>query len=144
MQTEREQTFRCGTVKRSLLGQPGRLSLVQFEPSKNQSLPLPHLQFQDQVWQSLYQLAAAINEPEEDKALVQVLQAGHELAQVSIIGFYQLEEVGGEETAAQLGAAAGRQVLKRKAYVGDGSVLSKWLPTSGACKSALAATLDRR
>ena len=115
-------------IKRSLLGQPGRLTLIQFEPAKSQSQHLTHLQFQDQVWQSLYKMAAAMNEPEEDDAVVQVLQAGHELSQASMIGLYHLEELGDEETGTQVGATASRQVLKRKAYIGDASILPESLP----------------
>ena len=115
-------------IKRSLLGQPGRLTLIQFEPAETQSPHLTHLQFQDQVWQSLYQMAAAMNDPEEDNAVVQVLQAGHELTQASMIGYYHLEELGDEETGNQVGAPAGRQVLKREAYIGDASILPESLP----------------
>jgi PAS domain S-box-containing protein len=110
-------------VTHTLLGQSGNLAIVTFEPVKMKQLPLADLQLQDQLWQSLYQMAVAINEPAEEKALTQAIQAGHDLIKTSTIGYYQLEELSEEEAALQTGFVAGREVLKRKAFVGDDSVL---------------------
>jgi two-component system, NtrC family, sensor histidine kinase AtoS len=110
-------------VTQTLLGQSGKFSIVTFEPVKTRQLPLTDLQLQDQFWQSLYQMAVAINEPAEEKALTQAIMAGHELIKTSMIGYYQLEELSEEEAALQTGIAAGREVLKRKVFVGDDSAL---------------------
>ena len=115
-------------VTHDSLGQSGRLSLVQLEPDKLQSPPFTDSQFQDKIWQSLSQMAAAINEPEEEKALIEAIAAGHELSRTSMIAYYRLETISDGEDSAQTGSVSGREVLLRKAFIGDETVLPESLP----------------
>ena len=116
-------------VTQTLLGQSGKLAIVTFEPVKLKQLPLSDLHLEDQGWQNLYRMSAAINEPIEDKALAQAILAGHDLIQSSMIAFYRLEELSEAEADHQAGSAAGGEVLKRKTFVGDDSALPELLPT---------------
>lgn len=115
-------------INRNTLGQSDRFELVQFEPTRIQTLPLADLQFQDQIWQNLYQMAAAINETEDKTALSRAIQAAHDLTKASAIGYYRLEAMSDEETSGQFGSTTGREYLKRKVFVGDGTVLPESLP----------------
>jgi two-component system sensor histidine kinase AtoS len=115
-------------VTRDPLGQSGRRSLVQFEPVQMQTPPFTDLNFQEQIWQSLYQMAVAINEPEEEKALDRAIKTGHELARTSLIAYYRLEALNDEEDISQTGSIGGREVLRRKVFIGDENVLPESLP----------------